>query len=108
MLAAALTVAFCDADDAGGFRRSEDLGALGTEERRTVYSMPGLRVEALPDGVPKVGDAFGEEAAVWAGERTARRFSSEANLPARKAFGFTLILREGVAPKAAFGVLGGL
>jgi hypothetical protein len=54
--------------------------------------MPGLRVEALPDGVPKVGDAF----------------SSEANLPARKAFGFTLILREGVAPNTAFEVLGGI
>ena len=36
----------------------------------------------------------------------ARRFFTEANPPARKTFGFTLILREGTAPTTAFGVLG--
>ena len=38
----------------------------------------------------------------------ARRFFTEANRPARKTFGFTLILREGTAPTTAFGVLGGI
>jgi hypothetical protein len=37
-----------------------------------------------------------------------RRFSPEANSPADKALGFTLILREGADPKTAFGVLSGI
>ena len=38
----------------------------------------------------------------------ARCFFTEANPRARKAFQFTLILREGAAPKTAFAVLGGI
>ena len=52
--------------------------------------------------------AFGEESLVWAEDATLRRFFAEANPPARKTFGFTLILREGAAFKTAFGVLGGI
>ena len=37
-----------------------------------------------------------------------RRSFANANSPARKTFAFTLILREGVAPTTAFGVLGGI
>lgn len=39
----------------------EALADLDPEERRTVYSMLGLRVEALPDKSLKVRGAFGEE-----------------------------------------------
>jgi hypothetical protein len=42
------------------------------------------------------------------GDTTQRRAFADANSPARKTFAFTLILREGVAPTTAFGVLGGI
>jgi hypothetical protein len=71
-----------------------------------VCSMRGLCVEALPDTSLRVRGAFGEENLVWEKERTSRRFSTEANPTSNKTFGFALILREGAAPKAAFGVLG--
>ena len=38
---------------------------LGLEERRKVYSMFGLRVEALSDKSLRVRGAFGEENLVW-------------------------------------------
>ena len=41
--------------------RPEALDRLGSEERRTVYSMLGLRVDALPDKSLGVQAAFGEE-----------------------------------------------
>jgi hypothetical protein len=37
-----------------------------------------------------------------------RRSFADANSPAHKTIAFTLILREGVAPNTAFGVLGGI
>ena len=37
-----------------------------------------------------------------------RRSFTDANPPARKTFGFTLILREGTAPKTAFGIVGSI
>jgi hypothetical protein len=40
---------------------TETPNASGTEERRTAYFMLGLRVEALPDGVPKAEGTFEEE-----------------------------------------------
>ena len=86
----------------------EALTALDPQERRAVYSMLGLCVEALPDKSLRVRGAFGEENLVWEKERTSRRFFTEANPPARKTFGFILILREGTAPTTAFGVLGGI
>ena len=46
------------------------LDSLGSEERRTVYSMLGLVVEALPDEGLKVSGAFGEETPVWENVRT--------------------------------------
>ncbi len=39
----------------------EALDSLGPEERRTVYSMLGLRVDALPGKSLRVRGAFGEE-----------------------------------------------
>ena len=51
----------------------EALDSLGPEERRTVYSMLGLCVEALPDGGLKVSGAFGEETPVWENVRTSTR-----------------------------------
>lgn len=51
----------------------EHLGALGPEERRTVYSMLRLTVEALPDGSLKVSGAFGEETPVWETAGTSTR-----------------------------------
>ena len=86
----------------------EALEALSPEERRTVYSMLGLCVEALPDKSLKVRGAFGEESLVCHHERTSRRFFTEANPLAGKAIRFTLILREGAAPKTAFRALGGI
>ena len=43
----------------------EALAALDPEERRTVYSMLGLCVEALPDKSLRVRSVFGEENPVW-------------------------------------------
>ena len=51
----------------------EALEALDPEERRTVYSMLGLRVEALPDKSLRVRGAFGEESLVCHHERTSTR-----------------------------------
>lgn len=54
-------------------RAPEALDSLGAEERRTVYSMLGLRVEALPDKSLRVRGAFGEETSVWENDRTSTR-----------------------------------
>jgi hypothetical protein len=54
-------------------RTSEALDTLGPEERRTVYSILGLRVEALPDKGLRIRGAFGEENPVWEKERTSTR-----------------------------------
>ncbi len=43
------------------------------EERRTVYSIFGLRVEALRDGGLKISGSFGEETQVWEDVRTSTR-----------------------------------
>ena len=51
----------------------EALATLKPEERRTVYSMLGLCVEALPDKSFRVRGAFGEENLVWEKERTSTR-----------------------------------
>ena len=51
----------------------EALAALDAEERRRVYSMLGLCVEALPDKSLKVRGAFGEESLVCHHERTSTR-----------------------------------
>jgi DNA-binding protein H-NS len=51
----------------------EALAALNPAERRTVYSMLGLCVEALPDKSLRVRGAFGEENLVWEKERTSTR-----------------------------------
>jgi hypothetical protein len=51
----------------------EALAALDPEERRTVYSMLGLCVEALPDKSLRVRGAFGEESLVCHHERTSTR-----------------------------------
>ena len=84
----------------------EALDSLGSEERRTVYSMLGLVVEALPDEGLKVSGAFGEETPVWENVRTSRRSSTEANPPARKTFGFVLSLREAGLPETSLRILG--
>ena len=51
----------------------EALAGLKPEERRTVYSMLGLRVEALPDKSLRVRGAFGEESLVCQDDRTSTR-----------------------------------
>jgi DNA-binding protein H-NS len=51
----------------------EALEALNPEERRAVYSMLGLCVEALPDKSLRVRGAFGEERLVCHHERTSTR-----------------------------------
>lgn len=51
----------------------EALAVLETEERRTVYSMLELCVEALPDKSMKVRGAFGEETPVWESVETSTR-----------------------------------
>jgi hypothetical protein len=51
----------------------EALDSLGSEERRTVYSMLGLRVEALPDKSLRVRGVFGEESVVCQNDRTSTR-----------------------------------
>jgi site-specific DNA recombinase len=86
----------------------EALAALDPDERRTVYSMLGICVEALPDKSLRVRGAFGEENLVWEKERTSRRFSSEANPSSKnnKTFGFTVILCESSPPDLAFRILG--
>ena len=54
-------------------RAPEALDSLGPEERRTVYSMLGLRVDALPDKSLRVRGAFGEENLVCHPDRTSTR-----------------------------------
>jgi hypothetical protein len=54
-------------------RAPEALENLGPEERRTVYSMLGLRVNALPDKSLKIRGAFGEENLVCQNDRTSTR-----------------------------------
>jgi hypothetical protein len=54
-------------------RAPDALDGLGPEERRTVYSMLGLRVEALPDKSLRIRGAFGEESLVCQRERTSTR-----------------------------------
>jgi predicted nucleic acid-binding Zn-ribbon protein len=51
-------------------RAPEALDSLGPEERRTVYSMLGLRVDALPDKSLRAQGAFGEENLVCHHDRT--------------------------------------
>jgi len=51
----------------------EALDSLGSEERRRVYSMLGLRVEALADKSLRVHGAFGEESLVCQNDRTSTR-----------------------------------
>ena len=51
----------------------EVLANLDPEERRTVYSMLGLCVEALPDKSLRVRGAFGEENSVCQSDRTSTR-----------------------------------
>jgi hypothetical protein len=51
-------------------RVPEALGRHGSEERRTVYTMLGLRVDALPDKSLRVQGAFGEETLVCHHDRT--------------------------------------
>jgi hypothetical protein len=51
----------------------EVLDSLGPEERRTVYSILGLRVNALPDKSLRVRGAFGEENLVCHLDRTSTR-----------------------------------
>ena len=51
-------------------RVPEALAGLKPEERRTVYSMLGLCVEALPDKSMRVRGAFGEESLVCQDDRT--------------------------------------
>jgi hypothetical protein len=43
----------------------EALGALSPEERRKVYVILNLTVEALADGSLKKSGAFGEETPLW-------------------------------------------
>ena len=66
-------------------RAPEALDILVPEERRTVYSMLGLRVEALPDKSLRIRGAFGEENSVCHHDRTSRGSSSDAN-PTRLKF----------------------
>jgi len=51
----------------------EALEALDPEERRTVYSMLGLRVEVLSHASLMARGAFGEESLVWESARTSTR-----------------------------------
>jgi len=51
----------------------EALEALDPEERRRIYSMLGLCVEALPDKSLRVRGAFGEESLVCHHERTSTK-----------------------------------
>jgi hypothetical protein len=49
------------------------LDALSPEERRKVYVILKLTVEALTDGGLKISGAFGEETPVWEDARTSTR-----------------------------------
>jgi hypothetical protein len=54
-------------------RAPEALDSLGAEERSTVYSMLGHRVDVLPDKSLRVQGAFGEEHLVCHHDRTSTR-----------------------------------
>jgi hypothetical protein len=51
----------------------EALDSLSPEERRKVYVILNLTVEALVDGSLKISGAFGEEPPVWESDRTSTR-----------------------------------
>jgi hypothetical protein len=51
----------------------EALNAFSPEERRKVYVILNLTVEALADGALKMSGAFGEETPVWEIEGTSTR-----------------------------------
>jgi hypothetical protein len=72
----------------------------GPEERRKVYVVLDLTVEALADGSLKMSGAFGEETPVWEDVGTSRRFFTNANLARLE---FTLICKVG-GPETAFKV----
>jgi hypothetical protein len=59
--------------DSYATRAPEALDSLGPEERRTVYSMLGLRVDALPDKSLRLRGTFGEESLVCHHDRTSTR-----------------------------------
>ena len=59
--------------DSYATRAPAALDSLGPEERRTVYSMLGLRVEALPDKSLRVQGAFGEENSICHPDRTSTK-----------------------------------
>ena len=67
------------------------LDSLVPEERRTVYSMLGLRVEALPDKSLRIRGAFGEENSICHHDRTSRRSFPDANPATPTRLRFTLI-----------------
>ena len=52
---------------------SKALEALSPEERRKVYVILNLTVEAFADGSLKISGAFGEETPVWEDGRTSTR-----------------------------------
>ena len=54
-------------------RAPEALATLDPEERRTIYSILGLRVKALPDKSLRVRGAFGEEDLVCHNDATSTR-----------------------------------
>jgi acyl transferase domain-containing protein len=72
-------------------RVPEALDSLLPEERRTVYSMLGARVEALPDKNLRIRGAFGEENSVCHHDRTSRRSVYDINPTRLK---FTLLSRN--------------
>jgi len=59
--------------DSYATRAPEALDSLGPEERRTVYSMLGLRVDALSDKSLRISGAFGKESLVCRHDRTSTR-----------------------------------
>ena len=73
----------------------EALDALSPEERRKVYVILKLTVEALADGGLKISGAFGEETPVWEDVRTSRRSFLNTNLATPARLRFTLISRDG-------------
>ena len=87
--------------------RLEVLALSGPKGHRTVYSILGLHVEALPGGGLKVSGAFGEETRVWEIAGTSRRSLTFANPPSDKTFGFELLLREGEPPETTLLILDG-
>ena len=54
-------------------RAPEALNSLEPEDRRRVYSVLGLRVDALPDKSLRVQGALGEENSVWENDRTSTK-----------------------------------